>query len=58
LTPYWFVSFILKNFYNTAFEEYESEMSYFKQQFQIPTYRQLKPLIPRQNLAIAEALIG
>jgi hypothetical protein len=38
LTPYWFVSFVLRNFYNTAFEEYESKMPRFSDIFEDSIY--------------------
>lgn len=33
LTPYWFISFLLRNFYNTAYEEYAESMPFFKAVF-------------------------
>lgn len=52
LTPYWFISFILRNFYNTAFEEFESGMPYFNQLFDDSIYSEEKDImhvrIPRR----------
>lgn len=45
LTPYWFVSFILRNFYNTAFEEYESKMPRFSAVFEDSLYSEEKGIM-------------
>ena len=45
LTPYCFFSFVLRNFYNTAFEEYESKMPSFSEVFENSIYLQEESLV-------------
>jgi hypothetical protein len=33
ITPYWFVSFLLRNFYHTAFDNYADSLPQFREQF-------------------------
>ena len=45
LTPYHFISFILRNFYNTAYHKYESKLSTYSENFDISLTKQERGLL-------------
>jgi hypothetical protein len=48
LTPYWFTAFLLRNFYNTAFEEYSENLPIFNEKFQNSIFKEEKGIVHLQ----------